>query len=76
MTRPAEASLQGHNTEASRAPPLLDVIRFHQRQHKPDHSRVFVREAQPPRDEACPERGRRVPTRLIRIYHLVDLDHS
>jgi hypothetical protein len=31
---------------------------------------VFVRDDQPPRDEACPECGRRVPIRLIRIYHL------
>jgi hypothetical protein len=35
---------------------------------------VFVRHDQPPRDEACPVCGRRVPIRLIRVYHLVDLE--
>jgi hypothetical protein len=37
---------------------------------------VFARDDQPLRDEACPVCGRRVPIRLIRIYHLVDLDRS
>ncbi|MCD6058012.1 MAG: hypothetical protein K0Q89_1542, partial [Thermomicrobiales bacterium] len=29
-----------------------------------------------PRDVACPGCDRRVPIRLIRIYHLVDVDQS
>ena len=39
-------------------------------------SQVFVRDDQPPRDEACPVYGRRVPIWLIRVYHLGDLDAS
>jgi hypothetical protein len=37
---------------------------------------VFVRDDQPPRDEACPVCGRRVAISLIHIYHLVDLDRG
>jgi hypothetical protein len=37
---------------------------------------VFVRDHQLLRAEECPECGRRVPIRLIRIYHLVDLNDS
>lgn len=37
---------------------------------------VFVRDHHPPRDEACSVCGRRVPIKLIRAYHVVDLDHS
>jgi hypothetical protein len=37
---------------------------------------VFVRDVQPPGDEACPGWGRRVPIRLLRVDHRVDLDAS
>ena len=35
-----------------------------------------VSDDQPPRDEACPGCGRRVPIKLIRVYQLVDFDSS
>jgi hypothetical protein len=35
---------------------------------------VFIRDQQRPRSEVCPECGRRVPIKLIRVYHLVELD--
>jgi hypothetical protein len=39
-------------------------------------SQVFIRNYQPPRDEVCPACGRRVPLRLIWVYHLVELHAS
>jgi hypothetical protein len=54
---------------ASPAPPPCKTCRDWTQQ-------VFLPDDQPPRDEACPGCGRRVPISLIRSYHLVVLDRS